>query len=88
MCIIGQDFLSNFGTIEFNMVENRVKLGKNGLYVFLQEQRNQSECKKFVGNLTKLNENASRIDSNGGKTPTSSQLNIVHGDNISDNERG
>ena len=26
--LLGRDFLSNFGTIEFHMVANRVKLGK------------------------------------------------------------
>ena len=42
--------------------------------------------RKFVGNLTKVNETVSRTDFNRCKIPTCSQLNIVHGDDIPHNE--
>ncbi len=156
--LLGRDFLSNFGSMEFDMVANKVKLGKEwfmcvsskgkepvrmqnnvslpprsesivnvkcrnslslitadfepkplggvmGVYatrcrvipdvdgVFQISLLNVTNDKvtvhsrKFVGNLTKVNEAVSQIDLIEDENPTSHQFDIVHGNDISDNER-
>ena len=156
--LLGRDFLSNFGSIEFDMVANRVKLGKEwflcvsskvkepvrvqnnvslpprsesivnvkcsnsvslitadfepkplsgimGVYatrcrvipdldgvfqITLLNVNNDKvtvHSRKFVGNLTMVNETVSKIDSNENKNQTSPQSNIIHGKDISDNEK-
>ena len=156
--LLGRDFLSNFGTIEFDIVANRVKLGKKwficvsskakepvrvqnnvslpprsesivnvkcsnslslitadfepkplggvmGVYatrcrvipdldrvfqISLLNVNNDEvtvNSRKFIGNLTMVNETVSKIDSQEDENLSIPQSSVNHGNNISDDEK-
>ena len=156
--LLGRDFLSNFGTIEFDIVANRVKLGKkwficvsskakepvrvqnnvslpprsesivnvkcsnslslitadfepkplggvmgvyatrcrvipdlDGVFQISLLNVNNDEVtvnsRKFIGNLTMVNETVSKIDSQEDENLSIPQSSVNHGNNISDDEK-